>query len=146
VASLVAFGSAAPLSTPVARADAATVHQVAPEHWMTDMQQKLGYYPIGHMIIPASHDSATSELALHSTSAAPYYAIIHDIGVTAQLQDGIRELDVRATYHDWGNGSVYYFISHSDNYISELGLETVLDQVGTLAADPGHARRSSFSA
>jgi hypothetical protein len=124
---------------PVAQAAQATEVPVH-DHWMADLSTDIGPLPIGEVIIPGSHDTGTYALNDFMAAAAPAYAVTQDIDVAAQLQHGIRQLDIRATYHDRGNGAVDYYILHSDSFITDLSLEDILDDVQAWVATPGHEK------
>lgn len=94
--------------------------------------------PLGQVILPASHDSASYALRSGRTNGPDpaQYTVAQDIDVYTQLQDGIRVLDLRGTKVTWDGVEDYYVSRDKDT--SDLPLSTVLDDVGRWVVAPGH--------
>ena len=145
----VVASASAPRTAPVAASEPWTANSegvAVHDRWMAEMAADIGRLRLGELILTGSHDSATYGLMRQSNLAAPYYAINQDIDIYAQLQHGIRVLDIRGKYYSWGEMTATgissnrdYFIHHGD-YVSDLALSTVLDDIRRWVAAPGHEK------
>src|SRR5918998_418992 len=145
----VVASASAPRTAPVAASEPWTANSegvAVHDRWMAEMAADIGRLRLGELILTGSHDSATYGLMRQSNLAAPYYAINQDIDIYAQLQHGIRVLDIRGKYSPGGEMTATgissnrdYFIHHGD-YVSDLALSTVLDDIRRWVAAPGHEK------
>jgi 1-phosphatidylinositol phosphodiesterase len=100
--------------------------------WMSQVPDSVG---LGQMSIPGTHDT----LAIHSGIAPWYWETQENHGdsadtLTAQLNAGIREIDIRVRVVD--NGTA--FAVHHTNVYEHANFEDVLTKAGAfLAAHPG---------
>jgi hypothetical protein len=90
------------------------------DQWMAGMSDVLGPRLLKQVIIPGSHDSGTYDF--WNEGAAPY-AQAQDVDLTAQLNAGIRYLDIRAGYDcgEAGGGGVQ-LLQHA--HLHQLQRET----------------------
>jgi hypothetical protein len=134
-ASAAMFAAQTPFAASVAQAQAAGVTQH--DHWMAD-NRSLGRLTLGQVILPASHDSATYGFLSQKWDGRdpPAYTTNQDIDVSAQLQHGIRVLDLRGRKFTW-DGTEDFYVYHGGD-TTNLSLGSVLDDVQRWVLAPGH--------
>ncbi len=124
-------------------ADATPLSQVSPERWMHDLAPQLHYRKLSEIVIPGSHDTDT-----YGLSKAPYPATFQDLAwpyartqnedITAQLNTGIREFDLRVTGVLLRTGTVDYFANHGGIISPWLRFSDLLDQIRDWTLANGH--------
>lgn len=116
---------------------------VSPETWMHDLAPYLGSRRLSDIVIPGSHDTGTYGLIDDPISLIGK-AQTEDI--THQLNDGIREFDIRVGWN--GSNAVgglagcsntgYYYVVHGALSACSVKLQSVFDQIEQWANKPGH--------
>ena len=111
--------------------------EVSKDHWMGDLAAHLWDRKLGHIVIPGSHDSTT-----YSLGGTGSIAVAQDENLSDQLNDGVRELDVRVEWHhDITNGWAYY-AHHGqgvlDAFACCVNLPSILTAIDQWALVPGH--------
>jgi hypothetical protein len=106
---------------------------VNPASWMHDLAPYIEDRTLTDIVIPGSHDSATYGLP------APDDDLWHSQNedLTAQLNDGIREFDVRVEYHN-GDFYAHHGSGSTDGISHWLTLERIFSDIGDWATASGH--------
>ncbi len=105
--------------------------------WMHDLAARLWDRKLTDIVIPGSHDSATYGLAPPADDM--WHA--QDENLAAQLNGGIRELDIRVERHEYSDGWDYY--AHhgqgiTDGFSDWLTLNSIFSSINQWAVVPGH--------
>jgi len=102
---------------------------------MGDLTPCLQNHKLSQIVIPGSHDSLTYDFG------AGGLATTQDEDITAQLNGGMRALDIRVGWkkppRQTGLGYGYY-AEHGDIYSDDLTLASVLTSIEQWALLPGH--------
>ena len=123
------FAAQTPPAASVAQAQSAqpwtqnAANTAVHDHWMADTGS-IGRLPLGEVILPASHDSATYGFLDQRWNGPdpPGYTTVQDIDVYTQLQHGIRALDLRGKDFTWDGKEDYYVYHGNDTTISRSPL------------------------
>lgn len=107
-----------------------------PATWMHDLAPQIQNRRLSDIVIPGSHDSTTYSLHPEDPTGL---SITQSEDLTAQLNDGIRDFDVRVEYrgenyyaHHGTVGSAFDIVSPS------LSLSDIFGEIGQWALSPGH--------
>ncbi len=114
--------------------------------WMGDLAPRLRSRKLSEIVIPGSHDSTTYSVD-HPSVDVPF-AQTQDHDLTDQLNDGIRQFDIRVEY-TWNEGNCVrggcvrnYYAHHGGGFLdvssSYLTLSSILTSVEQWALVPGH--------
>ena len=128
-------GSGAALAAPQASTATATttpgcaVTSVSDATWMDDLTPCLQNHKLSQIVIPGSHDTLT-----YGFGPVAYlgYATTQDEDITAQLNGGMRDFDIRV---GWQNSA--YYAEHGKIY-GLLQLPSVLTSIAQWATQPSH--------
>jgi hypothetical protein len=104
--------------------------------WMHDIAPCLEYRKLSEIAIPGSHDSATYAFTWYEDFG---YATTQDEDLTHQLDDGMRELDIRVDYHDGFAGPAWYVV-HGPVHSHTVTLAQLYTQIFGWAVQPGHGQ------
>jgi hypothetical protein len=104
--------------------------------WMHDIAPCLEYRKLSEIAIPGSHDSATYAFTWYEDFG---YATTQDEDITHQLDDGMRELDIRVDYHDGFAGPAWYVV-HGPVHSHTVTLAQLYTQIFGWAVQPGHGQ------
>jgi len=134
--------SASTVASPEANA-ATTVREAAlgdvqPETWMTDLAAELNNRELAHIVIPGSHDTGTYGLTGSDHDYAGTQNTTEDI--TAALNQGIRQFDIRVKWVCQGQAGCDFFARHGDYISGGLRFSQELDQVEKWTLAPGHEK------
>ena len=123
------------------------------DHWMADQKDIIGQRPLRQVVIPGSHDAATSDdSSCPQGQCWPWGPIeaaftqAQSQDITAQLNAGSRYLDLRFSYGDQeGNGGRDFYNFHgtdsnNDPNLSYLKMSTVVGAIDNWVNQPGHER------
>jgi hypothetical protein len=147
-------GEEPPTRRPQAQPAAAVPLQ---DHWMADQKDIIGQRPLRQVVIPGSHDAATYEDSScpggecwHFGPPEALFTQSQSQDVTAQLNAGSRNLDLRFTAYDWdpAQGEDFYVFHGTDAKgvpnASLLKMDKVLVDIDTWLNQPGHEREIVF--
>ena len=129
-------GSSAPATPPEKAAPAPGTSRLGEPNtstWMGDEAPNLWYKQLSHILIPGTHDSTT-----YSIGSPGDYSEAQDQELTQQLNDGIREFDIRVGWvwtaaRGWG-----YYAEHGITYSTWLELPRIFSDIDGWATEPGH--------
>jgi hypothetical protein len=107
---------------------------VSPETWMHDLAGYLQDQKLSDIVFPGSHDTGTYILPNDPISLIGK-AQTEDI--TSQLNDGIRELDLRVAYDSWCVPAGFYLV-HGVLASCSLSLSDMIKQIEQWTTAPGH--------
>jgi hypothetical protein len=110
------------------------VGDVNPATWMNDLFANLQDQKLADIVFPGSHDTATYAL-LNDPISLVGKAQTEDI--TSQLNDGIRDLDLRVAYQPICVPAGWYVV-HGILNPCTLSLSDMLSQIGQWTILPGH--------
>ena len=129
-------GTGAAVAAPLAStASAATTPgcagiSVSDATWMGDLAPCLSDRKLSQIVIPGSHDSLTYDPSIGAQSFG--FATTQDEDITAQLNGGMRDFDIRV---GWQNSA--YYAEHGKIY-GLLQLPSVLTSIAQWATQPSH--------
>ena len=110
--------------------------------WMHDLQDKLWARKLSDIVIPGSHDTGTYGLP---TDPISLVGRAQNEDITSQLNDGIRDFDIRVKWSEglgtvaepcYSNGD--YYAQHGVLTACSVTLSDIFDQIDTWANLPGH--------
>jgi Ca2+-binding RTX toxin-like protein len=106
---------------------------------MRDMAAYIHDRPLTNIVIPGSHDADTYFAALEPfpISLSCFLVCAQRIDITGQLDLGIRYLDLRFRYKDYGN-QVDYWAFHGSVTSGQVRIGQIADQIAAWAKDPAH--------
>ena len=124
------------------------------DHWMADQKDIIGQRPLRQVVMPGSHDAATYDdpscPAGQCWAWGPieeFYTKAQSQDITAQLNAGSRNLDLRFSYADQeGYGGKDFYNFHGtdpktgDPTLSYLRMAKVLYDILVWINQPGHER------
>ena len=107
------------------------LRDINPSTWMGDEAANLWYNQLSHILIPGTHDSTTY-------SIDGFYSETQDQELTQQLNDGIREFDIRVGWA-WNAARGWaYYAEHGITYSTWLNLPRIFSDIDGWAIKPGH--------
>jgi Fibronectin type III domain len=118
----------------VAACPVSPVGSVCPAAWMHDLADYLGGRDLSDIVIPGSHDTGTYALA---DDPVDLIGKAQTEDITAQLNDGAREFDLRAGWFEPQPPGGYY-MHHGILMSFSLSLKQMLDQIAQWTRQPGH--------
>ncbi len=105
---------------------------------MTDLAAELNNRELAHIVIPGSHDTGTYGLTGSDHDYAGTQNTTEDI--TAALNQGIRQFDIRVKWVCQGQAGCDFFARHGDYISGGLRFSQELDQVEKWTLAPGHEK------